>query len=286
MTATAPIGSTNDVASARNRLDLLAHWVRRQASADGAGWFDATLDGLLENGGEQSLVRAIGLAPRKLGKADLVLSGDDRERAQSIRSGFDPSGLSVDQAARIAFMLAAYRGDDDAFASRVAAFARTADLSESIAYLRGLAVFPAPRALLPVAAEGVRSSVKPIFEAVAHRNPYPAEFFDEGAWNQMVLKALFIDSTLAPIQRLDERANPDLAEMLVDYAHERWAAGRPVSAELWRCVGPHADERALADLERVLSTGTPEERAAAKAALAACPLPRARELLASMRNAQ
>ena len=132
----------------------------------------------------------------------------------------------------------------------------------------------------------MRSSVKPIFEAVAHRNPYPAEFFDEGAWNQMVLKALFIDSTLAPIQRLDERANPDLAEMLIDYAHERWAAGRPVSAELWRCVGPYAGERALADLERVLSTGTPEERAAAKAALVACPLPRARELLESMRNAQ
>ena len=101
-----------------------------------------------------------------------------------------------------------------------------------------------------------------------------------------MLKALFIDSTLAPIQRLDERANPDLAEMLVDYAHERWAAGRPVSPELWRCVGPYADERALADLERVLSTGTPEERTAAKAAIAACPLPRARELLESTRNAQ
>ena len=286
MTATAPTSRADGMASTRNRLDLLAHWVRRQASVDGAGWFDTTLDGLLENGGEQSLIRAIGLAPRRLGKADLVLTGDDRERAQSIRSGFDPSGLSVDQAARIAFMLASYRGDDAAFASRVAAFARTADLSESIAYLRGLAVFPAMRELLPVAAEGVRSSVKPIFEAVAHRNPYPAEIFDQGAWNQMVLKALFIDSTLAPIQRLDERANPDLAEMLVDYAHERWAAGRPVSPELWRCVGPYADERALADLERVLNTGAPEERAAAKAALAVCPLPRARELLESTRNAQ
>jgi hypothetical protein len=99
----------------------------------------------------------------------------------------------------------------------------------------------------------VRSAVKPVFEAVAHRSPYPSEFLDEPAWNQMVLKALFIGSELAPLQGLDERANPELAEVLLDYAHERWAAGRPVSPELWRCVGPFAQERALEDLERVVA---------------------------------
>ena len=45
----------------------------------------------------------------------------------------------------------------------------------------------------------------------------------------MVLKALFVESTLHPIQGLDARANEALAHMLCDYAHERWAAGRPVS---------------------------------------------------------
>jgi hypothetical protein len=68
--------------------------------------------------------------------------------------------------------------------------------------------------------------------------------------------------------------------MLCDYAHERWAAGRPVSPELWRCVGPHADAGALADLERVLENGSPAERQAAALALSASPLPAARDLLA------
>jgi hypothetical protein len=117
------------------------------------------------------------------------------------------------------------------------------------------------------------------FEAVAHRNPYPVERFPENAWNHMVLKALFVGSRLHPIQGLDERANPQLARMLCDYAHERWAAGRPVSPELWRCVGPHADEAALADLERALTTGGATERKAAALALAACPAPGAEELL-------
>ncbi len=73
---------------------------------------------------------------------------------------------------------------------------------------------------------------------MAHRNPYPSERFAENRWNHMVLKAIFVGSPLHPIQGLDARANPPLARMLCDYAHERWAAGRPVSPELLRCVGP------------------------------------------------
>jgi hypothetical protein len=59
--------------------------------------------------------------------------------------------------------------------------------------------------------------------------------------------------------------------MLSDYAHERWSAGRPVSPELWRCVGPHATGTLLKDLERVLKQGTDPERRAAALALRASP---------------
>ena len=124
--------------------------------------------------------------------------------------------------------------------------------------------------------------MQPIFEAVAHRNPYPREQFDENAWNHMVLKALFIGSKLDPIQGLDERANPRLMRMLCDYAHERWAAARPVSPELWRCVGRFADDAALADLKRVLETGGLAERQAAALALTASTSARAKSLLAGV----
>jgi hypothetical protein len=75
-----------------------------------------------------------------------------------------------------------------------------------------------------------------VFNAVALQNPYPAEYFDNIAWNQMVLKALFVGSPLNLIYGLKQRNNSDLSQMLIDYADERKAANRDVSHELWKLV--------------------------------------------------
>jgi hypothetical protein len=95
----------------------------------------------------------------------------------------------------------------------------------------------------------------------------------------MVVKALFIGSELHPIQGLDERANSDLSVMLVDYAHERWAADRPVSIELWRALGRFADQRGFDALARVLHSGEARDRGAAALALHAAGSAAAREIL-------
>ncbi len=224
-----------------NRFRLLCGWITRKVDERQSAWFLETARQCATASGLLGLGRAISLAPRKLGKSDIEIGPDDRRDAERVGPGFDPTGLSTDQAARIAFILAAFR-DNDSFAETIDDVCQTGDLGELIACYRGFAIFPLTARLMPRAAEAVRSTVKPIFESIAHRNPVPCERFDQASWNQMVLKALFIGSALAPIQGLDERANPDLARVLVDYARERRAAGRVVSAELWRCVEPFADE--------------------------------------------
>ncbi len=97
----------------------------------------------------------------------------------------------------------------------------------------------------------------------------------------MVLKALFVEAGLGPVLFLEERANPALARMLCDYARERWAAGRPVSPELWICVGPHADEEGLKDLAKAYDGGDPATRKAVADALRRNPWPGARRFLSA-----
>ncbi len=248
-------------------LSLADAWIARMTDEARVTWFRRALDEIVQASTETALATNIGLAPRRLGKADLALTADDRALATALRPGLDPGEWSVDQLARISFMAASDTGDDVAFALRLDSFCTTAEVNELIALCRGLPVYPAPALLEPRTREAIRSGIKPVFEAVAHRNPYPGEIFSEDAWNHMVVKALFIGSTLWPIQKLDERANPRLARMLVDLAHERWSAGRPVSGELWRCVAPHADQVGIAALTHVLETGTDMERLAVALAL-------------------
>ncbi len=259
--------------------DLLCVWLRRQLAEPARTWFEEQQAKLAGGASERDLYLALGYVPRKLGKDDLALQPGDLDQAAAARPGWDPRGLSVDQAARLVFLLEA-GGAGPAFAERFRQLCRTADLGEAVAFYRGLPLYPAPELLESQAGEGTRTNMRAVFEAVAHRSPYPRERFDENRWNHMVLKALFIGSRLAPIQGLDERANASLARMLCDYAHERWAAGRPVTPELWRCVGRHADEAALGDLQRVLATGSSVERQAAALALADRRDPRADALLA------
>ena len=258
---------------------LLAQWLEQRLAPETRAWLDEQRRQVTAADGDRALFMAISFVQRRLGKADLALDASDLAAAREARPGWDPADWSVDQAARLLLLLEG-GGIGSTFAEKLKKLMATSDVAETITYLRGLPLYPDPELHLARAREGARSNMRPVFEAVAHKNPYPVEVFDENAWNHMVLKALFVGSTLHPIQGLEARANPGLASMLRDYAHERWAAGRPVTPELWRCIGRFADAEALADLEKVLTTGTALEQEGAALALAACPKPEAAALLA------
>lgn len=257
---------------------VLERWLAVRLPGDAAQWLKSSAQRLHGGGSDKDLYMSVSLVSRKIGKADLTLSAVELGHATAARPGWDPREWSLDQAARVYLLLVA--GSDGAtFSRRLDQLCATADVGELVAFYRGLPLYPDQPRHVMRAAEGVRTNMKAVFLAVAHRNPYPSEHLAEPAWNQMVLKALFIGASLDPIIGLDRRANPALARMLCDYAHERWAAGRPVSPELWRCVGPHSRGEMLSDLARVLEKGTGPERAAAALALSSSPDPAASGLL-------
>lgn len=258
---------------------LIRQWLGCRTPVEAMAWLSEQIDKAHAEPGDRALHIAFGLIPRRLGKAPLNLTAEELASARAAVAGWSPHSWTVADAAR-ALLLSSLPGGNPDFASRFRALCATAEVSESISLYRGLPLYPEPGSLEPQVGEGLRTNMRDVFEAIAHHNPYPRRYFDTHRWNHMVLKALFVGSALAPIQGLDARANAELARIMLDFAHERRAAGRPIPHEIWRCVGPFAQGGALADLERVLTGGGPVERKAAALALAASPDPAAPAILA------
>ena len=234
-------------------IELLSAWLKTRLPTDAFTWFDNELRGLQTQPEQARWFKALGMAPRKLGKADLQPTQSELQAAEALRQGLDPTEWSVDQTARIAFTLAFYQGDEAGFVQQVAMLIDTSEINELLAIFRGFALFPHPEALEPKAREAIRSTMRPVYEAMSHRNPYPFDFFDEAAWNQMIVKAFFLDSSIWQIQGVDERYNADLSVILILLVQERWAAGRFIAPEIWRCAVPHANAEGVAVILQALA---------------------------------
>lgn len=253
--------------------DLLSQWLDQRLDAQTASWLTERVALLSRSNSDRDLHITLGMIPRKLGRADLAPDENERQAADNCRTGWDPRTWSIDTAARVMVLCRLAEHNREEFGATIKELCRTADVAESIAMYAGFAVFPDDPALDTQVGEGLRTNMRAVFESIAHYNPFPREHFDQNRWNHMVLKALFVDSELHPIQGLDERANAELATILCNYAHERWAAKRPVTPELWRCVGPFADDSMLSDLERVITSPDETEQQAGVLAASASPAP-------------
>ena len=136
-------------------------------------------------------------------------------------------------------------------------------MSELVALYSSLPVLAYPETWVKRCAEGIRSNIGQVLEAVICKNPFPSEQLDEAAWNQLILKAIFTDKPLLDIVGLRERRNASLAKSLSDYAHERWAAHRDLNPLVWLCVAPFIDEHNFSDIQRLFSSADSRERDAA-----------------------
>ena len=193
--------------------------------------------------------RLFALTPRWTGRQPMAPSAAEREALATLHPNLAHAGWDDDQLARL-WILCAVQDNWPAerFARELETLFNTGDTAELVALYRCLALLRKPRQFHARAREGARSNMVSVFQAIAHHNSYPAQYFDAEGWNQLVLKAIFTTSALDAIVGLDQRNNPALAHMLSDYVRERWAAGRDVPWDIWRCIGPHAWETGDQDL--------------------------------------
>jgi hypothetical protein len=139
----------------------------------------------------------------------------------------------------------------------------TCSVKEQVDFYKSLFFLEKADTFVSLAEEGVRTNVTDVFDAIALNNPYAANFLSEEAWNQLVLKAIFMGRPLYKIYNIFERKNQKLALVLNDYIQERWSAGRTVSPEVWQLMSGYNNPELQETLKKaVVSTNALECRAA------------------------
>ena len=241
--------------------------ISQQSDSEAVQWLSQQTTQYQENPRPRSFYLTFSTLSRHFDKTPLTLSPEAKTEAQSIRQGWDLSQWTLLQTARTYWLLQLSADSFEDYRKVLDRLFQTADMDEQATLYAALPVLSYPEQLAYRASEGVRTNITSVFDAIALRNPYPGDYMDEAPWNQMVLKAIFMERPLYLIQQLNERRNPAQARMLVDFAHERWAAHRPVTPELWRGVAPYLTEEHQPDIKHLLDEGTDLEKQAAMLAI-------------------
>lgn len=227
-----------DIKGLREQLSII---IKSNISADALKW----LQGHQTDGNESVFKGAFVQMPRRVGKNQVVCAKEQLKQVQNIRPGFTIDKWAIDRLCRVYLLITKDSTDKDKYFKLVMNLFSAAEMNELVALYSALPVLPYPELWTKVCAEGIRSNIGSVLEAIMYQNPYPAEKLDEAAWNQMVMKAFFTDKQMDQIQGLDKRANKELARILTDYAQERHAAGRGVDPMLWQLIRKFVDASVL-----------------------------------------
>jgi hypothetical protein len=208
-------------------LDVLEKVISRAAAAGGRRWAPTPAGAHAE---------AFAMATRRVGRAPIEMTSDEVTSLDT--AGLPRVAWETDDLARVAVLVRAAAVLDEAgLAALVDDCYRHGDTRERQTVLRALALLPPGDWAVEIGVDACRSSVQPIFEAIACENAFPAWRFPDLNFNQMVLKALFSDVRLARIVGLDGRVSAELTRMAAAYASERRAAGRTVPIDIDRLTG-------------------------------------------------
>jgi hypothetical protein len=192
------------------------------------------------------------MAGRKAGRAPLDPDADPD----------DVHAWTIDDAART-LLLAAL---GDRVEAELADLYRFGDAAERRGLLRALPHLPVGDRALDIVDDAIRTNDTRLVAAAL--GPYATEHLDDAAYDQAVLKCVFIGVPIAPLDGLPARATAETARMLAAFVHERVAAGRDIPAEVWDVIDRHPPADELAAIEAERESEFVDRREAAERALA------------------
>ncbi|WP_295711150.1 EboA domain-containing protein [Mucilaginibacter sp.] len=220
---------------------VIADITKNNITAEAWTWLNADSN----TSSNLALNTAFAIIPRKTGKAVIRVAHEQEELLKSIRPGFAIDNWTADRLSRVWLLMRYKDVDEGHYFKAIENLFSAAEMNEQVALYTALPVLQYPKLWVKRCAEGIRSNIGTVLEAIMYNNPYPAENLEEAAWNQMVLKAFFTEKQVNKLFGLDNRANQELARILIDYAKERQAANRKVEDMLWYIVGKFVNDEQL-----------------------------------------
>ncbi len=219
--------------------ELIFQLIQQQPDSEKAvAWLRQQADAFLKGLQTAAFYRTFTAIPRFTDKSVLVVSPQMATELDRLRSGFDVTNWTLDRLARVWWLLILPADDETGYVRRISELFKAAEMNELVALYSALPVLAFPEAWRFQATEGIRNNIGDVQAAIMLHNPYPADYLDEPAWNQLVLKAFFTDKDVSQVTGLDRRQNARLTQTLLDYASERRAAGRSVP-EMIETMVPH-----------------------------------------------
>ncbi|UTF59757.1 EboA domain-containing protein [Gilvimarinus sp. DA14] len=212
-------------------------------------WHNARTE-LAANCSRNRFAALLALASRYSKRRPLGLSGIEQQEVSAALPGLVMDDWNLLELLRVALICQRRDIESEQFAEDFEAQFVYADEGETCALYRALPFLPAGKRFVWRAGEGCRTNMLSVFQAIALDSPYPAKHFDDTAWHQLVMKALFLDLPLWRVVGLDQRRSAELTRMALDYAEERESAGRSLPVGLWLCFGSQDAARLKALAER------------------------------------
>jgi hypothetical protein len=192
-----------------------------------------------------------------------VLEESDMNQINKLIPGFSFQHWTIDRLSRVWLLMQLVSDDKANYISRIENLFLQAEMNEQVALYSSLPLLAYPESWKLRCAEGIRSNIGTVLEAIMYHNSYPAQYLDEPAWNQLIMKAFFTDKQVNNITGLDARANQNLANILFDYVEERWAAHRSVNLQIWRLAGPFLGASHFYMMEKLFKEGNETDKQAA-----------------------
>ena len=221
-------------------------------------WYSEKLNYIIKNESSKDLFLMYSICGTKIKELNFTYENNKEEL-----SYINIQKANLLELSRIYMLVKVLKKKRDFFLDKVKNLIHIADKREMETFLKFLIFLPEPKDFHFHAVDALRTNISSVFDAIAINNPYPSLYFTNEEWNQMYLKAAFMERNIKDILNIEKRANKDLARIISDYAHERWAASRDINPEIWQPTTQFLNEILLKDMNVLFKSKNIQENKAA-----------------------